>query len=338
MANKNEYDYVFPSVLLRSKEVHLLKKADLEKVAEQPGVSEAMKVLAELGYGDGKESKEGAAGVSYEKILSRSLQEAYELVFSILPEEPEMKLFLYPNDYHNAKVLLKAEALKTDPAPYIAETASIPPEKLEEAVRKREFAILSSYMKQAIADAAEIFAKTGDPQEIDIILDRACFSDMLAEAEKLGNDFVTGYVKLLIDILNMGAFIRLRKIGKSKNFFGKVFLSGGNIEEEFFKGNYEEGYGSVAEKLRHAGYYDVFAQGAEAAAESGSFATLEKIFDNLKIEFAKECKYKSFGLETAAAYLIAKETEVKNLRIILAGLGAGMSAAKIAERLRETYV
>lgn len=338
MANKNEYDYVFPSVLIRSKEVHLLKKQDLERIAEQPGVSEAIKTLAEFGYGDGKDSKEGAGSESYEEILSRSLQEAYELVFSILPEEPEMKLFLYPNDYHNAKVLLKAEALKTDPAPYIAETASIAPEKLEEAVRKRDFAILSSYMKQAIAEAAENFAKTGDPQEIDIILDRACFADMLSEAEKLGNEFVTGYVKLLIDILNMGAFIRLRKIGKSKNFFGKVFLGGGNIEEEFFKANYEEGYGSVAEKLRHAGYYDVFAVGAEDSTENGSFATLEKIFDNLKIEFAKECKYRSFGLETVAAYLIAKETEVKNLRIILAGLSAKMSAEKIAERLRETYV
>ncbi len=338
MANKNEYDYVFPSVLIRSKEVHLLKKADLEKVAEQPGVPEAIKVLAEFGYGDGKDSKEGASAASYEDILSRSLQDAYELVFSILPEEPEMKLFLYPNDYHNAKVLLKAEALKIDPSSFITEAASIPPEKLEEAVRKREFAILSSYMKQAITEAGENFAKTGDPQEIDIILDRACFGDMLAEAEKLGNDFVTGYVKRLIDILNMGAFIRLRKIGKSKNFFGKIFLGGGNVEEEFFKENYEEDYGSIADKLRYAGYADVFAIGAEASEESGSFATLEKIFDNLKIEFAKECKYKSFGLETAAAYLIAKEMEVRNLRIILAGLSAGMSAEAIAERLRETYV
>ncbi len=338
MAKKNEYDYVFPSVLIRSKEVHLLKKADLEKVAEQPGVSEAIKVLAEFGYGDGKDSKEGASAASYEDILSRSLQDAYELVFSILPEEPEMKLFLYPNDYHNAKVLLKAEALKIDPSSFITEAASIPPEKLEEAVRKREFAILSAYMKQAITEAGENFAKTGDPQEIDIILDRACFGDMLAEAEKLGSDFVTGYVKLLIDILNMGAFIRLRKIGRPKNFFGKVFLGDGNVEEEFFKGNYEEDYGSIADKLRYAGYYDVFAIGAEASEESGSFATLEKIFDNLKIKFAKECKYKSFGLETAAAYLIAKEMEVRNLRIILAGLSAGMSAEAIAERLRETYV
>ena len=46
MANKNEYDYVFPSVLIRSKEVHMLKRADLERVCEQRDIQAAMKVLA----------------------------------------------------------------------------------------------------------------------------------------------------------------------------------------------------------------------------------------------------------------------------------------------------
>lgn len=335
MANKNEYDYVFSSVLLRSKEVGMLKKADLERVAEQKSVEGAMRVLTEFGYGDAKTE---AGTDSVDEILTNSLNEAYELVFSILPDEPEMKLFMYPNDYHNAKVLLKAEALKTDPAPFLIEAATIPPVKMEEAIRKRDFATMSVYMKQAIGEAAENFAKSRDPQEIDIILDRACYGDMLSEAEKLEDDFVIGYVKLLIDLLNMSTFIRLRKIGKSRNFFGKIFLEGGNIDKAFFEGAYEEGYGNIADKLHPYGYYEVFASGAEEVRQKGNFALLEKQLDNLKIEFAKECKYKSFGLDVAAAYLIAKEMETKNLRIIFAGIAAGTGPKIIAERLRETYV
>ena len=135
-----------------------------------------------------------------------------------------MKLFLYPSDYHNVKVLLKAEALKTDPAPLLLESAAIPPQEMQEMIRKRDFALLSVSMKQAITEAAELFAKSRDPQEIDIILDRACYRDMLEEAEKLDNAFVTGYVKLLIDSLNMSAFIRLRKIGKSRIFSKRFSL------------------------------------------------------------------------------------------------------------------
>ena len=48
MAKKSEYDYIFPSVLIRSKETSLLKRADMEKVMEQKDVQGAMKVLSEF--------------------------------------------------------------------------------------------------------------------------------------------------------------------------------------------------------------------------------------------------------------------------------------------------
>lgn len=58
-------------------------------------------------------------------------------------------------------------------------------------------------MKDAVNQAVELFGKGRDPQEIDIILDKACYSQMLKEAEKTENQFLIGYVKLLIDILNV---------------------------------------------------------------------------------------------------------------------------------------
>ncbi len=45
---------------------------------------------------------------------------------------------------------------------------------------------MSSVMKEAVNRAAEVFGKGRDPQEIDIILDKACYSQMLAAAEKTG--------------------------------------------------------------------------------------------------------------------------------------------------------
>ena len=62
-----------------------------------------MKVLSGFGYGDGKDSEDERA---FEKALDAGLAESYELVFSVLSDEPQMKLFLHPSDYHNVKVLL----------------------------------------------------------------------------------------------------------------------------------------------------------------------------------------------------------------------------------------
>jgi len=68
------------------------------------------------------------------------------------------------------------------------------------------------------------------------------------------------------------------------------------------------------------------------------FTTIEKLFDNKLIEYVKSAKYISYGIEPLAAYLIAKENEIKIARIIMAGKLAGIPSELIRERMRETYV
>lgn len=79
--------------------------------------------------------------------------------------------------------------------------------------------IHAAEMKQAVAEAADLFGRGGDPQEIDIIMDKACFSQIADAAEKSGDDFLIGFVRLQIDINNIKSFMRLRQIGKSMAFF-----------------------------------------------------------------------------------------------------------------------
>ena len=56
------------------------------------------------------------------------------------------------------------------------------------------------------------------------------------------------------------------------------------------------------------------------------------------MRYIKDAKYVPFGPEAAAAFLLAKESEIKNLRMILTGKIAGTPKEVISERLRETYV
>ena len=56
------------------------------------------------------------------------------------------------------------------------------------------------------------------------------------------------------------------------------------------------------------------------------------------MEYNKTAKYESFGIAPIAAYWLAKEVEIDNLRIILLGKKVGLPAEDIIERLREPYV
>lgn len=304
-------DYIFPCVVIRSKEVDLLSREELLRLLDLKSVQDIMNVLADHGYGDGKELENPR---DFEKVLSDNMKETYDTVYSTIPDEKELSFFKYPNDYHNLKVLLKAEFLKTDASHLLIDSGTIPADKLQDMLRRRDFSLMTVEMRQAVDEAIELFAKSRDPQEIDLRLDKACYKDMLSDAEESGNQFLQEYVKKLIDSLNIDAFARLKEVGKPRAFFKRVFLDGGNLDENAVE------------------------QRAAAIMNEVTLSGVEKYLDAQRMEFVKDALYVPFGIEPVVGYLEAKEAEVMNLRMILTGKISGMDDTLIRERLRETYV
>ena len=335
MTKHREDEYEFPCALVRGNERTLLRQSDMIKVIESRQFQQAVNVLGEFGYGDGKELENPR---DFEKLLKAEQKRVTELVYSIIPEREEIEFLLYPNDYHNVKVLLKSEFLGISPEPYLVNGGSVPAEKMRQMIKERNLIFLSSAMRQAVTEAIELFSKGRDPQEIDIILDKACYEDMLQAAEQTENCFLIGYVRLLIDLLNISIFIRLRQIHKSWSFFQKVFLEGGSIGEKLFTASYEEAYSQLADKLAPYGFRQLFSDGAAAVRDTGKYTLLERLCDNMRMKYIKDAKYVTAGIEPVAAFYIAKESEIKNLRMVLTGKLAGTSEEIMKERLRETYV
>ena len=327
--------YAFPCSMIRANEKTLLTMQDLERLMDAGDMQQALHILTEFGYGDGKELEDPRG---FEGVLAKEMHRVSELVFSLAVEKAEVELFRLPQDYHNLKVLLKAEALGTDPAPLMTGGGNIPPDKLLDRIRERNFIMLDLEMQHGFADASALYAKSGDPQEINLVLDRACYAQMQRMAEVCENPFLADYCALEVDLLNCRAFVRLREVGKPWNFFQKVFLPGGTLNEQLFTGNYEEPYPQFADRVAPFGFGELFSRGAVAAANTGQFTLIEKLCDDRRIHFLKDAHYVTFGPEPIAAFYLAKESENKNLRMILTGKLVGTDPAVIKERLRETYV
>ena len=79
-----------------------------------------------------------------------------------------------------------------------------------------------------------------------------------------------------------------------------------------------------------------YAETAKALEES--FSTFERRCDNLLIEEIRPQKYNPFTISPLAAYVLARENEVKCVRVILSGKRNGLSEQSIREKVRETYV
>jgi V/A-type H+-transporting ATPase subunit C len=122
--------------------------------------------------------------------------------------------------------------------------------------------------------------------------------------------------------------------------YGEVFLrsallAGGDMDAESLALAYRGG----EEELTSLVYKSRYSKFAEAVAKADkSLSAIEKCSDDYFMSRVRETKWLPFGAPVLAAYLVAVEYEVKNIRIILAAKDAGLSGDVIFERLRESYV
>ena len=176
----------------------------------------------------------------------------------------------------------------------------------------------------------EAYQKTKMPFIIDSILDKECFVHMKKLAVQLKNDFILKYIEKLIDITNIKTFFRVRKIYKDPYIFEVSYMEGGKITLNNFMENLDEEDQNL--KYKFIGFSDTIAQAID------HYENLDQFCDDYIMNYMKDAKLKALTIEPILAYIYAKKTEFKNIRIIFSGKLNQVTPEKIKERLRESYV
>jgi V/A-type H+-transporting ATPase subunit C len=213
---------------------------------------------------------------------------------------------------------------------------SVSIEDTQKAFASKDYSAFPTAMAAAIAEAEDALAATGDPQKVDLIIDKATFADMLTCAAESGVLLARRLVCTKIDLVNATVALRLvrMRLGqRTAALFDEAFIEGGTLDKETLSAALES-----EEKLCEALAYGSCSDIAALIGEGADLGAVERRADNILCSVAREAKYAPFGVEVAIGYIFALEYEVKNIRIILAGKEAGLSPEIIRERLRECYV
>lgn len=328
-------EYTFAAAYIGSYVNKLMDKQALMRLAQAKDLAAIESILVDFGYGEAKELYEG----DIEFFIRREQNRLIRMIFSTVPKKEEMGLFTLPMDYHNVKVCLKSEFLGITPDENnLVSSGGVSEQKIMAMVKERNYTHMSSYMREAIEESVDAFSRSRDPQIIDLILDKACYEEMYEMALNVDVDFIINLVKKQLDLLNLKSFVRLRQMGKSWNVFDKVYLEHGDVPKALYMSHWEESYSQIAERLRPYNLKEVMEKGAAQVVEQNDFSLLEKLCADAVMEYNKTAKYESFGIAPIAAYWLAKEVEIDNLRIILLGKKVGLPAEDIIERLRKPYV
>ena len=332
--DKMKFTQVIPR--LRVLETRLLDKAKIDRMIDSNSAEEALKVLQETEYANVMSDVKRAE--DYDNMLSDELKRVYHEVYDMSPSKALVDIMSIKYDYHNIKVILKGKFLQKDFSDLLMSVGMVDVNKLKNSIETESLSDLNPIMRNAIVEVIEDFNSKKDPQRIDIILDKAMFENMRAIAKELEDGFVNKFVSASIDLTNLKSLLRVKKQNKDRDFFLSLVIDGGFIDKDTLVALLNDAVENIASKLDYTNYAEVLKLGVEDYSATGSAGLLEKLVDNYIMNLMKDAKMIAFGGEPLLAYIYAKETEIKVIRIIMVGKLNNIAEEVIRERLRDIYV
>lgn len=337
MTDDTRYAYAVGKV--RALETGLLDKSRFDSMIAARDAGEALKTLSDTDYGPFLPELKGTR--DFETALNGELKSVLRLVSDLSRDTELTDIFRLRYDFHNLKVLLKIKCLG-DRVPVaghlpLMDTGLIEPAKLRKIVEDDDYGELPDELRRAAEKAIKSFKETHDTQQVDIVLDREMHILFSQRAGQKGHPFLREYFQIYLDLINIKNFLRVKELRLGKSFFEEIFLEGGELEKSLFLKSDEGSGNNFASLLSSTPYGTLVSEGIKSWQENRSWSELERLSDNYLLSFLRRARYVVFGLEPVIAYLLARENEIKMIRIIMVGKLNGLSADLLGSRLRDIY-
>lgn len=317
--------YAFCVARIRALETSLLDKDFLLKLCDCPDYDSCVSMLKANGWIDG--------GDSLSEYISSQNQKLWNVLVESVPDKNEMKTLCVLNDYFNIKCIVKCVFTGEDANKYFLSPTSLNVDELRGLIKDNKSNIFTDGdMINAYREAYDIAVKTENGQNAEILIDNATLKVLLKYAAKRKNSVFSEICSFVVDSSNIRTAFRCIDTNKNADFIDEAISDCSNFDRGVFLGCVSKGKDSVLDYISNTAY----SEGAEKYLESP--ALYDKWCDDKVIEIAKKSRYTAFGFDPVCAYYYAKTTEIKTVRIILSSKQSGISADKIKERVRETYV
>lgn len=319
-------EFAYGVAHIRAHELSLLTEDNFESMISARSIDDAVRILGDKGWDTENED--------ISEMLLKEEKKNWNLICECLPAEHLLDCLIIENDFHNLKTAIKTAFTREKSESYFLFPCVFDPQKIKQAVDKKDFQSLPEVMRESAAKAYDILARVGSGQMADVIIDKQAMNVMLEMAGESDSLLLKNAVYMDVAAANIKIALRCVKTGKSMDFMKKSMVDScpiidiETLQKISFDG--EDAMTSYLEGITE------FSQAAVFLKESSTL--FEKCLDDSIMEKVKEAKYTAFGVEPVFAYFIARKTEIKNVRIILFLKRNGISADEIRKRVRSSYV
>jgi len=330
----SEYTYAVGSI--RQLENTLLGQENLDKMIEATNLDSCLNILLESKFKSG--GAENINPQNIEEFLETELFLTYKIIKEIAPYPFIHDIFAINYDFHNLKVLIKSKYTNKNYSETTSKIGLVDINNLNKAIDEEKFANIPLFIELAIKKVFSEYNKESDPEIIDVILDQERFYLICEILKDKKIPFLDEFIKINIDLNNLIAAVRSKIREEDKNYLNKVLIDKGHISVKKFQDIFDSPLQSWNVKFSKSQYENIIENGLKAYETDNSLIELERQKDNYILDYVKIGKNITFGIEPLVGFIIAKENDIKNIRIILTGKINNWSAKKIKERMRDTYV
>jgi len=255
------------------------------------------------------------------KDSSKKMDDFYDVYIG------KLDIYLVKNELKNKLEGKKIEEVKVDEA-ILPSTRELL-QKLIDAEKKDLPEILKDYgFEKEVIDA--ISEENIDFLTIDTAIDKHVLNRFKQvrvphKCEQAKQKFVNS----MIDILNIKNVLRAKQLGYEEASCKKLFLGDG---QEIASWKFEEisevdQVSQVISSLEGTSYYGVLKDAIEQYDKEGSVQVLENVLDGLFLKLVKDISVQNYiNIGPTIRFLVSKEFEIKNLKIIAKGVGENLSS------------
>jgi V/A-type H+-transporting ATPase subunit C len=320
-----EKHYVYAVARIRSKEMQLLDTQFINQLVAAPGYDECLKLLLDKGWG-----REGSTEL--EQILAYEQERTWSFISELVEDMLVFNVLLLPNDYHNLKAAIKMVYTGFDDRGLFLSRGTIDADTILKAVKAQDFSLLPEHMSSSAREAYQVLTETGDGQLCDLIIDKAALEALYSAGKEQTDDVLRLFAELKIASSNIKIAVRAQRTGKPLEWIQRALAPCDSLDIEKLSQAAASGLEEIYEYLRRTEYEE----GVKELEQSLSH--FEKWCDDRLILKIQPQKYNPFTTGPLAAYLLARDNEIRTVRIILLGKLNQLSDQSIRERLRIMYV
>ncbi|HEC78157.1 MAG TPA: hypothetical protein ENI34_03320 [candidate division WOR-3 bacterium] len=277
--------YAFVNGIIRAKEARLLTKAHFDRLLAAP-LTNFNTIISDSPYAGYEDTPDGL------EVEENGLRKFFEKYC----QTPEVRKFVeLPEQIHNLKVKLKQggeELLYPD----VGTEVETLPEVVEEIER---------------------FTIEKDPFKLSTNLDKIVCKYIYEAAEF--SPFFKNYFELYFDLENIRSFLRARQFENAREIFNQVFIPYGSFDKKIFIDNMNLEIDHLGKIFFTTPYASIIEKGSLYLEENHSFLRLERMCEEMRLNFLTQARRMTFGVEPLFGYYHFKNSEIKKLRQVYWG-------------------